>query len=283
MNARLPIAAALALLAHAGFGLWISSAFQTPFEVEGAPPGIEVELTGASSEEESAAPTDAPPEQPPTPPEPSPPPPPEPPPPAPMPEPPKPVPPVMPEPVPPPPVTPEPPTETLPAPVPPPPVKVAPEPPPVVKPAPPKPERPPGPEPKPRPKAKPVHATPSASPPRGPVGSPMGTSSEGRGKTGAGNSSRNSAGRNHGPVLVSSYDPPYPPHLLQRKTGGVVVLELEIDARGSVISSRVAVSSGYSEFDASARSAVRGWKFKPAERNGEAIAFRATQRVVFRP
>lgn len=138
-------------------------------------------------------------------------------------------------------------------------------------------------EPEPRPKARPAQATASASPPRGPLGSPLGTSSEGRGKTGAGNSSRNSAGRNHGPVLVSSYDPPYPPHLLQRRTGGVVVLALEIDARGAVTSAQVAVSSGFPEFDASARNAVRGWKFRPAERNGAPISFRATQRVVFRP
>jgi periplasmic protein TonB len=70
---------------------------------------------------------------------------------------------------------------------------------------------------------------------------------------------------------------------MQKRIGGAVILDLNIDGQGHVTSARVAVSSGYPEFDQSARETVRHWKFRPAQRDGVAIAFRANQRVVFRP
>lgn len=144
----------------------------------------------------------------------------------------------------------------------------------------------------PRPKTsppKPVARTSSisASRPSKPASSPSsaaaGSPGLGQARQGLGSGRATSRGKNSGPVLISSFDPPYPPALLGKRIGAAVVLELSINSAGAVTSASVALSSGYPEIDRSARETVRQWKFRPALKDGVAIPFRATQRVVFRP
>lgn len=74
------------------------------------------------------------------------------------------------------------------------------------------------------------------------------------------------------PVHVQA--PPYPAMAVG---DGVVVIEFVVDPEGDIRSLMVVTPS--SGFDASAEEAARQWKFRPARRNGEAVA--ATAMAVF--
>lgn len=67
--------------------------------------------------------------------------------------------------------------------------------------------------------------------------------------------------------------PPYPAEAYAAGRQGRVVLEVDIDDTGRVTSVRVVESSGYAPFDHSARVTIRKWKFQPARRGGNAIAY----------
>ncbi|GGP26039.1 energy transducer TonB [Silvimonas amylolytica] len=66
--------------------------------------------------------------------------------------------------------------------------------------------------------------------------------------------------------------PAYPP--VSRKLGeeGRVLLEVHIQADGTVSDIRVKTSSGFPRLDNSALDAVRKWKFTPAKQGGQPIA-----------
>ena len=75
--------------------------------------------------------------------------------------------------------------------------------------------------------------------------------------------------------------PRYPQ--LSRRLGeeGQVLLDLLVRADGSVGEISVRRSSGSSRLDQAALDAVRHWRYLPAHRGGEAIAFRYVQPVEF--
>jgi len=75
--------------------------------------------------------------------------------------------------------------------------------------------------------------------------------------------------------------PVYP--LLSRrfKEQGKVVLELRVEADGSVSELRVKTSSGYPRLDKAALDAVKRWRFIPAKQGGVPIAYWYTQPIVF--
>lgn len=66
---------------------------------------------------------------------------------------------------------------------------------------------------------------------------------------------------------------PYPPDLFARRVEGEVLLYLLVDSSGTVIrdSTRVARSSGETEFDAAALQAAATLRFTPAHRGDTAV------------
>jgi len=78
------------------------------------------------------------------------------------------------------------------------------------------------------------------------------------------------AGTTPAPARTGGAMPVYPPELLQRKVGGIVTIDVTIDAAGKVTSVRPV--RGIPEFEAAATSAARGWTYHapPATRNGKA-------------
>lgn len=73
------------------------------------------------------------------------------------------------------------------------------------------------------------------------------------------------------PMPISKLPPSYPSALLSKGVGGRVMISCVIDASGHVVGSTIKQSSGYSELDKAALSAVARWKFKPAVKDGRSI------------
>ena len=71
--------------------------------------------------------------------------------------------------------------------------------------------------------------------------------------------------------------PVYPS--LSRRLGetGKVVLRVELDETGRVSAARVITSSGFDRLDAAALAAVRTWRCRPAQRDGQAVRSVALQ------
>ncbi|MDB4618780.1 energy transducer TonB [bacterium] len=75
----------------------------------------------------------------------------------------------------------------------------------------------------------------------------------------------------------------YPPAARRAGQQGTVTLSFTIGSSGTVISARIAESSGYTLLDNAALSAIRSWRFKPARNAlGEAISYSYTLPVPFR-
>jgi protein TonB len=81
------------------------------------------------------------------------------------------------------------------------------------------------------------------------------------------------------PKLVRKVAPAYPELALAARVSGVVVLEAQVDTRGSVTSVRVV--SGHPLLEAAALEAVRQWRYQPLLLNGEPTAFIVTVSVNF--
>ncbi|MDO9081372.1 MAG: energy transducer TonB [Desulfuromonadales bacterium] len=77
--------------------------------------------------------------------------------------------------------------------------------------------------------------------------------------------------------------PPYPKQAERNGWAGTVLLNLSINAKGEVEKVGIAKSSGYKLLDQQARQSVSAWRFKPARRNGYAIAVTVQQPIIFRP
>jgi TonB family protein len=76
--------------------------------------------------------------------------------------------------------------------------------------------------------------------------------------------------------------PSYPPLAERQRVGGVVILQVLVDENGAV--QDVKVLRGVKPdlgLDAAAVSAVRGWRFKPATKNGVRVKVRITQPIPF--
>lgn len=66
------------------------------------------------------------------------------------------------------------------------------------------------------------------------------------------------------PRLVQNSPPAYPAPARAAGQEGTVILRLEIDLAGRIVTCQVTSSSGYPLLDAAAVSAVRSWRFEPA-------------------
>jgi protein TonB len=78
-------------------------------------------------------------------------------------------------------------------------------------------------------------------------------------------------------------EPVYPKDALKNGVRGEVRLRLTVDTEGRVKQSEVISSSPPGVFDESALAAVRRWRFRPIEVNGNPIEASATTTVVFQP
>jgi protein TonB len=83
-----------------------------------------------------------------------------------------------------------------------------------------------------------------------------------------------------GPVPLHKVDPRYPPLLAQAKIQGEVVLYAIIRKDGSVDSIQL-VHSLDPVLDQNAMEALAHWKFRPAERAGNAVALEAVIHIPF--
>jgi len=79
----------------------------------------------------------------------------------------------------------------------------------------------------------------------------------------------------------SNYPPQYP--RLSKRLGeeGQVILELQVLANGTVDKLIVKQSSGHDRLDQAALAAVQQWRYTPATRNGQAIAYPYEQPIIF--
>jgi TonB family protein len=73
------------------------------------------------------------------------------------------------------------------------------------------------------------------------------------------------------PRLTEVASPDYTPEAKKKKIEGTVTLAIVIDKKGDVADAKVIKGLGYG-LDENAIIAVKEWKYKPAEKDGEAIA-----------
>ncbi|MDZ4185642.1 MAG: energy transducer TonB [Desulfuromonadales bacterium] len=85
------------------------------------------------------------------------------------------------------------------------------------------------------------------------------------------------------PEYLVGEKPPYPKQAERNGWAGTVLLNLSINAKGEVEKVGIAKSSGYKLLDQQACQSVGAWRFKPARRNGHAIAVTVQQPIIFRP
>jgi TonB family protein len=83
--------------------------------------------------------------------------------------------------------------------------------------------------------------------------------------------------------LSSSPLPRYPRDWKERGWAGTVLLRLHISAAGAIEQIEIVASSGFHELDASAISAVKHWKARPAQKLGKPVASQVNLPVVFDP
>lgn len=76
------------------------------------------------------------------------------------------------------------------------------------------------------------------------------------------------------PVPLKGQTPPprYPAAALRRGESGTVLVRVEVDTTGMPAGVALVQRSGSRDLDRAAMEAVRGWRFQPAQRDGQAIA-----------
>jgi protein TonB len=79
-----------------------------------------------------------------------------------------------------------------------------------------------------------------------------------------------------------AHPPTYPHEAVQKKHQGTAVMLVEVEGDGSVGNVKLEKSSGYSELDEAAMTAVRGWRYQGAIQNGIPAAGYARTPVTFR-
>ena len=77
---------------------------------------------------------------------------------------------------------------------------------------------------------------------------------------------------NRDPEPVARIQPEYPPQAFRNHEEGTVLVRVNVDANGMATNSAVVHRSGSRELDSAAMDAVRKWQFKPALKDGKAIA-----------
>jgi len=83
------------------------------------------------------------------------------------------------------------------------------------------------------------------------------------------------------PVPIKTPPPRYPLSLKLQKIEGLVAVAIVIDEKGNVINGTV-VKSTHKDFEEPALEAVKGWKFRPAKKEGVAVKVRVTAPLRFK-
>ena len=74
------------------------------------------------------------------------------------------------------------------------------------------------------------------------------------------------------PVPISSPAPHYPSRAMRRRESGMVRVQVDVGVDGVPINVTVAASSQSRDLDRAALDAVRRWRFRPAQRDGQPVA-----------
>jgi len=82
------------------------------------------------------------------------------------------------------------------------------------------------------------------------------------------------------PQLIEVASPDYTPEARKNKIEGSVTMAIVVDRKGDVIDAKVVKGLGYG-LDENAIVAVKVWKYRPAERNGEPVAVKMEVTVDF--
>lgn len=85
------------------------------------------------------------------------------------------------------------------------------------------------------------------------------------------------------PEYLTGEKPHYPQRAERNGWEGTVLLSLSINTNGEIEKVGITKTSGYALLDHQARKSVSAWRFKPARRNGVAIAITVQQPIIFRP
>ncbi len=109
-----------------------------------------------------------------------------------------------------------------------------------------------------------------------------GDKKESTGGTGSGGGGGGGGSYSQGLVVLSRVLPRYPPRAEARGIEGWVRLEITTTPAGTVSDAKVVDASPKEIFDQAALEAIRRWRFKPAFREGRAVAQRATLKLRFR-
>jgi protein TonB len=84
------------------------------------------------------------------------------------------------------------------------------------------------------------------------------------------------------PQRVAGEDPVYPPWAERRGWEGRVLLTISINLNGEVEKVGIVETSGYELLDRQAQEAVAAWRFRPARRNGIAVAETVHLPIIYR-
>jgi len=85
------------------------------------------------------------------------------------------------------------------------------------------------------------------------------------------------------PVPLATPAPRYPPEALRNQESGTVLLHVDVGADGVPTQVQVAKSSRSRSLDRAASEAVRQWRFRPAQRNGQPVPGSVQVPVAFDP
>ncbi|GAY22639.1 MULTISPECIES: energy transducer TonB [Sphingobium] len=84
-----------------------------------------------------------------------------------------------------------------------------------------------------------------------------------------------------GAQMIAGKPPRYPVESRRRREQGTVVLALTLGLDGAVENLSIAQSSGFPRLDNAARDAVRGWRWKPVMRDGQAVRVKGVVEIPF--
>jgi protein TonB len=113
-----------------------------------------------------------------------------------------------------------------------------------------------------------------------------GAAGRGRDRGGQGDAAAGGEAGGTGPQLpaggAGNPQPDYPLSARRKGWEGRVLVEVLVSPEGRAREVKLARSSGHEILDAAALDAVRDWQFRPAERNGQAVAGRIRVPISFR-
>lgn len=97
------------------------------------------------------------------------------------------------------------------------------------------------------------------------------TQGSGRGSGLQGNAGEGRGAGDSGPVPAYRPEPAYPSFARRQGYEGRVIIRVRVSSMGSVGAAQVVRSSGYAMLDETALSAIKRWRFRPAQQGGKPV------------